>query len=118
MEYSRKQINSYEIFDIKGEFITQNTKKIYEEYSGLINNKKCKFIFDLTKVKYIDSEGLGIILLGAKHVKSSNNKIKICLDTKNFVIKTILKNLNIDSIVEFYSSLDDALESENKIMLT
>lgn len=115
MEYVRKQIGEFEVFEICGDFIISKIDKIAEEYSALINDGKYKFIFDLRKVDFIDSSGFGAIVEGVNNVLEHKEKIRICINPSNVTVKKIFGYFKIDYVIEYYSSLDDALKGINML---
>ncbi len=117
IKYVRSQKNGYEIFEISGEFVIGQIGDLLDEYTELIKLKKSKFIFDFTKVDLIDSSGLGTILMGASQVLTNNDKIRICLDPKKIVVKDLFSIVKLDSIMEYYTNLNDAINGTNKISI-
>ncbi len=117
MEYKRRQVNDFEVFEVSGQFIIGQIGDLFKEYTDLIKENKYKFIFDLTKVKFMDSSGLGTIIMGASHVMKHDEKIRICLDKSNDTVKDLFKVVKVDYAVDYYSNADDALRGTNKIEL-
>lgn len=117
MEYTRRQENDFEIFEVAGQFIIGQIGDLFKEYTDLIKENKSKFIFDLTKVKFMDSSGLGTIIMGASHVMKHDEKIRICIDTSNDTVKDLFKVVKVDYAVDYYSNINDALKGSNKVEL-
>lgn len=81
-------------------------EKIYE----LINQHQCyNVVFDLSKVFFIDSSGLGSFLsiLRTLHTKGGEMKLA-CL---NKPIRTMFELVSMHKILEIYNSTDDAARS-------
>ncbi|MFW5799927.1 MAG: STAS domain-containing protein [Spirochaetota bacterium] len=117
MEYKRRQENDFEIFEVSGQFIIGQIGDLFKEYTDLIKENKYKFIFDLTDVKFMDSSGLGTIIMGASHVMKHEEKIRICLDPSNETVKDLFKVVKVDYAVDYYKNIDDAIKGVNKIKL-
>ncbi len=114
MEYTRRQVNDYEVFEVSGQFIIGQIGDLFKEYTDLIKENKYKFIFDLTKVKFMDSSGLGTIIMGASHVMKHDEKIRICLDLNNETVKELFKVVKVDYAVDYYTNIEDAIKGQNK----
>lgn len=98
-----KKINDTTIkimFEENSSLDLMHSKKIQKQCLSIIEeNKNCNIILDLDNLNYIDSTGIGLILLVTKHV--NKNKRKISLVTKNKRFLNIFKNLAIMSIQIF-----------------
>lgn len=117
MEYTRKQIEDFEVFEVSGQFIIGQIGDLFKEYTDLIKENKYKFIFDLTKVKFMDSSGLGTIIMGASHVMKHDEKIRICLDVANDTVKDLFKVVKVDYAVDYYVNMNDAVKGNGQVEL-
>lgn len=117
IEYTKTEKDGFQIFQISGDFIIGEIGDLLEDYTELIKEKKTKFIFDFTDVNLIDSSGLGTILMGASHIMSNNEKIRICINEQNKTVKELFSIVRLDSVMDYYSSIEDALKGTNKIKL-
>jgi hypothetical protein len=55
--------------------------------------------------------------MGASQVLTNNDKIRICLDPKKIVVKDLFSIVKLDSIMEYYTNLNDAINGTNKISI-
>ena len=67
-------------------------------------------ILDLEQVPFIDSAGLGALVLTAHRVTS--NKGRICVMKPQSTVREILALANIHTIIPIYETLEDALPAE------
>lgn len=115
MEYVRKQIEGFEIFDITGNFVTGKKGNLSKEYSALIDEGKYKFIFDLSKVTFLDSSGLGTIIMGVSNVTKNNEKLRVVISKSNETLRTVFEYIKLGQVIDFYNNLDDAIKGVNKL---
>lgn len=66
-------------------------------------------IIDLTDVESIDSSGLGALLLAHRQLKE--NAIPVILTGVQDFVMSLMRMTHLDSLFEFYTSVDEALES-------
>jgi len=74
--------------------------KQYEGYSIILN---------LSKVAYINSAGLGVIILTAKKLEKNGSLLKICC--LNNVVKKVISILDAHDIIDIYEDEEDAVNS-------
>jgi anti-anti-sigma factor len=117
VDYTKEKKNDHTIYKIKGEFVIGQIGDILEDYTDEIKSNQSKFIFDFTNVELLDSSGLGTILMGATQVMNANEKIKICLDVNNTAVKDLFSIVKLDTIMDYYPSINDALEGKNNIKI-
>ena len=67
------------------------------------------FIVNLDNVEYMNSAGLGMLIISAKKTEANNRSFKI--SNLNSEIKKVIQILNADKIIDFYDSEEEALKS-------
>jgi len=65
------------------------------------------FFFDFTDVKYIDSSGISLLIRISKPLLDKQSMI--CIKTENVQVLRMLTISNLDQLVHFISSKEDAL---------
>ncbi len=115
--YKKENINNYVVYKITDEFVIGQIGDILEDYTRELKSGNVRFIFDFSKVKMIDSSGLGTILMGTSQIMEGGEKIKICFDSSNNMIKELFSIIKLDSIIEYYGSLEDALSGQNSLSI-
>jgi anti-anti-sigma factor len=75
----------------------------YEGYS---------FILNLSRVAYINSAGLGVIILTAKKLEKHGSSLKLC--NLNHVVKKVIDILDARDIIDIYEDEEDAVNSSGK----
>jgi anti-sigma B factor antagonist len=115
MEYKRKKIDDYEVFEVKGDFVIGQKGDLSQEYTELLKDGKYKFVFDLTRVRVIDSSGLGTLIMGISNITDHNTKLKVCIDMDNESVRNIFDYIRIDKVIAFYPNVQDAINDQNEI---
>ncbi len=85
----------------------------YELFTGtikeLVEQGHVDIVLDLSKVRYINSTGLGILVSGLTTLKKNEGRMKICnLSTR---IDRLFSVTSLTSVFETHESLDAALQS-------
>lgn len=76
----------------------------------LINQtKKHQVVFDLNKLNFIDSSGVGIFLSILRFLNSRGGELKLAGITQP--VRTILELVSMHKIFEIYKTADDAVNS-------
>ncbi len=116
MEYTRKQIDDYEVFEVRGDFVIGQKGDLSQEYTELLKQGKYKFVFDLTQVRIIDSSGLGTLIMGISNITDHDTKLKVCIDMDNESVRNIFDYIRIDKVISFYKNVMDAINDRNEII--
>lgn len=74
---------------------------------GLIKNDQNRLVIDGSKLNYLDSAGIGVVVKCSGVAKGSGGKLHLAALSER-VLGT-LKLLNLDSILAIYPSLDEAV---------
>lgn len=80
------------------EFTIHEVKEVREIVKEIENKNINKIIFDLSKVKYIDSSAIGLLVTVLKYAKKNNGYLKLYSPTDE--IKRILKLVNLSAFFE------------------
>jgi anti-sigma B factor antagonist len=81
------------------------TGKIYKQ----IDQGKLKFVFDLSKVDWMNSRGLGLLITVHTALLNRNGHLKLaCLSEK---VRSLLDKCKIFAIFDTYETVEEALNS-------
>jgi anti-anti-sigma factor len=108
LEISVKEIDNIVVFNIKGGLTFYSKDLVYEHYNKFLDQGKTRFVFNLEELEYIDSSGMGVILIGATKLKGE--KIRI---VGNKRISAIFDMLKADRFLDMYANEDAAFKSFN-----
>lgn len=97
------------ILDLDGElsiFFKEDVEKVVQES---IDKGIFKFIFDMSKVSYIDSSGLSILILAGNTAFKNGQKVRIVSPTAQ--VKYVIDIARIGQILTYFEEVDEAIES-------
>ncbi len=86
-----------------------NISEIKEVLFDIIEKGNRKLIMDMSKVEYIDSSGLGVLVSVLKKVKVSEGKL-VLISPKSSV-KQILSLTNLDKVFNIQDTLENAVDA-------
>lgn len=81
----------------------RSLEKLMKQYD------KYSFILNLSKVEYINSAGLGVIILTAKKLEKKGKSLKI--SNLNYLVKKVISILDARDIIDIYEDEEDAINS-------
>lgn len=89
------------VLEITGRItIGRECKELEWATEDLVREKWRKVILDLTGVTYIDSTGIGIIVMSAGRVKEAGGELRVAGATGH--VEQVLKLTNVDQIVRLH----------------
>ncbi|MFW5891700.1 MAG: STAS domain-containing protein [bacterium] len=97
------------VIELEGElsiFFKEEVENLVQEN---VDNSIYKFIFDMSKVTYIDSSGLSILILAGNTSFKNGQKVKIVSPTAQ--VKYVIDIARIGQILSYYDDIDSAIES-------
>jgi anti-anti-sigma factor len=112
MEFIREKKEDWNVYKIRGEMSFANIDKLdtlEDDVKTTIKKGEFKFIFDFDKVTFIDSSGVSIIIICISPAIKNSEKIKLC--GLSGEADKAFKLINIDFAVNYYPTLEKALES-------
>ncbi len=80
-----------------------------EELYGLIEEGKTKVVADLSKVDWMNSSGLGILIGGLTTMRNNGGNLKLVNITER--IKSLLMITKLLNVFETFDSVDEAVAS-------
>ncbi len=80
----------------------------YEELIAYSRSGLYMFFFDFSAVNYIDSSGVSLLIRLAK--PALDQKTMICIHIENMQVRRMFSVSNLDQLVHFVSSQEEALE--------
>ena len=98
------------ILDVAGEVDVYTAPKLREKLVELVGDGHHRLIVDMTKVEFLDSTGLGVLVGGLKRVRSHEGSLALVCDQER--ILKIFRITGLTKVFPIYDSLDEALQSE------
>jgi anti-anti-sigma factor len=111
MEISHDTKDGILVITLEGEHLdARETPFFKQKVSDLLENERvCRAVFDLHRLQFIDSSGLGAFLSILKSLHSKGGDLK--LSGMNRTIRTMFELVCMHKIFEIFNSPDEALRS-------
>lgn len=82
---------------------------LHEKLHDLIEMGKNKVVIDLSKVEWMNSTGLGILISGVTTLRNGSGELKLV--KVNSKIKSLLEITKLNSVFEIFDSVENAVDS-------
>ena len=110
MNLKEKEINGVVVLELSGKVMGgPDANLLSEKLHELVDKKKTKVVADLSKVSWMNSSGLGILIGGLTTMRNNNGDLKLINVTER--IKSLLIITKLITIFETFESIDGALAS-------
>ncbi len=101
--------NDYTVVKFEGEFDKAGHNEIHDELSKCVKDFSGKYlIFDFSRLKFINSEGIGYLMEVHTHLSQRDRKLVIV--GLNSHVSDVFKTIGIAEVVTIHPSLDDFLK--------
>lgn len=99
---------SYQVIKFSGEFDKAGHMEVRTDLDSIVNNFKLKtLVFDLSGLRFINSESIGYLMeIHAHLVKREKALVLVGADTH---VKDVLKTIGISEVIPTYDALKDFL---------
>lgn len=101
---NKKIIGDKAVLYFESEFTIHEVKEVREMIKDIENKSISKIVFDLSKVKYIDSSAIGLLVTVLKYSKKNDGYLKLYSPTDE--IKRILKLVNLSAFFETVDTIE------------
>ena len=110
MAISESKIEDVTVLVIKGKLMGgKESDEIYEKVKALLNVGRKKLVIDLSKVKWMNSQGLGVLMACLTSARNIEADIKLSGATDK--VKSILMVTKLITIFENFESVNQAVQS-------
>jgi anti-sigma B factor antagonist len=96
------------IIALDGEADVYTSPRIKQEIVDLLNNGSTRLIVDLSRVEYLDSTGLGVLIGGLKRARERDGDLRLICD--NVRILRIFEITGLTKIFDIHRNEAEALE--------
>ncbi len=97
------------IIELDGDLDATNVESALEQITSLMNEGVVKIIADFTKLSYVNSTGLGILLHFSKMAKEKDGCFKIT--NVNEHVYEIIEIIGANTLLEIYDNVEEAAET-------
>ena len=98
--------DGFVIIKIDDEINLYNAPELKQEFTEAISGSNLKIIVNLAAVRFIDSSGLGALIMGHNEVRDAGGAVKLVNVADS--VKRIFKLTSLDSMFEMTDSVDEA----------
>ncbi len=103
----RKRASGVHIVDVSGEIDLQGGYKLTELVKRMIERGVSRYVINLEKVAYIDSNGIDVLL--SVHSLVKQREFAVCFANIHGSAKKVVELMKLDEYFPFVASIDDAL---------
>ena len=100
------------IIELEGEVDVYTAPQLKQQMISLLESGAKELVVDLSKVDYLDSTALGVLIGGLKRMRERDgNMVLVCPSPR---IRRVFEITGLDKIFDIFNSPEDALESMGK----
>ncbi len=112
-----KEYDWWQVLEINSELNIKNAYKLKLIIDQMIEQKKNKLLLNLSKLNYMESVGLGVLIYIKKRVAEVKGECKFVIPSAR--IKKLISMVNLDRYFEVYNSINDiiSVEEDKKIKI-
>lgn len=105
-EITEKQV----VIVVEGSMTLGSSLKVLDaQLQNLVTNGVNRMVFDLTEVDFIDSAGLGLLMLVRGLLSKSGSMLRLCSPQAR--VRALFKMTKTDSLLKIDESLEESLEA-------
>jgi anti-sigma B factor antagonist len=110
MKLSHQEINGVIVLEPKGKIMGgPDATMLHDMLHDFIDQSKKKVVIDLSKVEWMNSTGLGILISGLTTLRNNGGELKLACVTEK--IESLLTITKLITVFENYDTVDDAVKS-------
>jgi len=109
MILSERVVGLVTIIDVEGDFVFGNVSDFRDKVNSLLYQERKEILVDLRRTKYIDSAGLGEIMLGHAAACRSGGELKLLGPTRRH--HRLLTMVKLLTVLDSFEDEAEAIES-------
>jgi len=110
MKIGVKNYDDVYVLTLKGKLMGgPETTAVHDKVKELIEEDKKRIVLDLSKVKWMNSSGLGVIMGCFTSLKNADGELKICGASEK--VKSLFMITKLVTLFESYKNVKEAVES-------
>jgi anti-sigma B factor antagonist len=98
------------VLEVGGEVDVYTAPKLRERLVELVGEGHYQIVVDMTKVEFLDSTGLGVLVGGLKRVRSHDGSLSLVCNQER--ILKIFRITGLTKVFPIHDSLDEALQDD------
>lgn len=100
------------IIELEGEVDVYTAPQLKQQVIGVLESGAKELVVDLTKVDYLDSTALGVLIGGLKRMREVDGNVTLVCPSPR--IRRVFEITGLDKIFEIYNTQEDAQEAIGK----
>ncbi len=110
MNYTKSEKYNSVIFTFKGKVMGgPDAETFHSDIKSLIDQEKTNVIGDLSRVNFMNSSGLGIMITALTSLRNAGGDFKLCGASDR--IESLLVVTKLITVFDHYKTLDEAVEA-------
>jgi len=110
MKLTTREEHGVVILEPKGKIMGgPDATVLHDQLHDLINQNKKKVVIDLSKVEWMNSTGLGILISGLTTLRNNGGELKLACVTDK--IQSLLTITKLITVFENFDSVEEAVKS-------
>lgn len=97
------------VLEVGGEVDVYTAPKLRERLVELVGEGHHRLVVDMTKVEFLDSTGLGVLVGGLKRVRAHDGSLALVCNQER--ILKIFRITGLTKVFPIHDSLDEALQA-------
>lgn len=106
---SEKTPENVSVIEVAGELDLYTAPRLKEVLLSAIDEGVSRILIDLTRVHFIDSSALGVLIGGVKRLKDRDGRLVLVSVDEN--VNWIFQITGLNSVFDIYTSRNEALAS-------
>jgi anti-anti-sigma factor len=108
MKLESTTMDTVTLLELEGNLDTNTSVDAQDHINGLIDGGATKLLTDFTKVDFVSSAGLRVLLATAKRLGGSGGSLRIC--GLNEAVNEVFEISGFSTILEVFPTRDDAMQ--------
>ena len=107
LSLNHRREGEWTVLEVAGEVDVYTAPKLRERLVGLVGDGHHHIIVDMTKVDFLDSTGLGVLVGGLKRIRSHEGSLALVCNAER--ILKIFRITGLTKVFPIHDTLDEAL---------
>ena len=109
MEFQIEHIDEATVILFPGDVLDANNSQEFKDDIAPLLKGNVKLVFDLSRMRFIDSSGCGALLSCLRKMKTEGGEFNLCSLSKE--INAILRLMHLDRVFHIYTTKADAVKA-------
>ena len=101
------------VVDVTGEIDVYTAPLLREELASLIDSEHTDLVVDLTKVGFMDSTGLGVLVGALKKVRTLGGDLRLVIDQEK--ILKVFRITGLTKVFPIHDTVDEAVSAASPV---